>query len=464
MSSSQTVWSVLGGIALVLLAIGLWTLRRVRSGADFRPTNALGVVRCGLSGAASAYSFWVTVGVTGAAFTLGWSALWLAIGVLLGAAFAWFIAGPRVKRAASAAGTGTALELAGGAGEGSGAATLSVTSLAAVAALFGIVAQLGFIGAVVAHDLGTSTAIGVALVAALALIAPVLGGLRATSSAGVVCALIALPAAVLLPMVGLIFIGPLDALRVALATTGDSAAALFGGRSELDVAVLLLGAAGLGVGICGQPQVLDQFIAARSERSLRVSGVLAVLWLAFVLAGALVLGWVARVDYSSIANPDDVMFEVARRAMPPGFVALPILAVLGLVICSVGNQLVALVHAALNLNRSGDGPGASAGRLRVVVLVAGLAAAAIAGVSGVGSSRGYLLAWLALSALVGPLVLLSSYGVRVRPAWAAGAARAAIALTLILFLLRRERLIEIAMFLPFYLALLIALLGRRRES
>ena len=463
MSSSQTVWSVLGGIAFVVLVIGLWTVRRVRSGEDLRPADALGVVRSGLSGAASTYSFWVMVGVTGAAFTLGWSALWIAIGVLLGAAFAWFVAGPKVKRAASAAGTGTALELAGGDGEGSRAAMLSVTSLAAVVALFGMVAQLGFIGTVVARELGTTTAVGVFLVAGLALLGPVLGGLRATASVGVVCALLALPAALLLPTVGMVFIGPLDQLRVALATTGSSAAALFGERSSLDVAVLLLAAAGLGAGICGQPQVLDQLIAARSERSLRVSGLLALLWLALVLAGALVLGWVARVDYSSIANPDDVMFDVARRAMPPGFVALPILAVLALVICSVGNQLVSLVHAALNLNRSGEAAGASAGRLRAVILIAGLAAAAIAAVSGVGSSRGFLLAWLALSAVVGPLVLLTSYGVRVRPAWAAGAARAAIALTLILFLLRRERLIEIAMFLPFYLALLIALLGRKRE-
>jgi Na+/proline symporter len=464
MSSSQTVWSVLGGIALLVLVIGLWTRRRVRSGEDLRPAHALGVVRSGLSGAASAYSFWVMVGVTGAAFTLGWSALWIAIGVLLGAAFAWFVAGPRVKRAAGAAGTGTALELAGGDGEGSRAATMSVTSLAAVVALFGIVAQLGFIGTVVAHELGSPTAVGVFLVAALALLGPVLGGLRATASAGVMCALVALPAALLLPTVGMVFIGPLDQLRVALATTGSNAAALFGERSSLDVAVLLLAAAGLGAGICGQPQVLDQFIAARSERSLRVSGLLALLWLALVLAGALVLGWVARVDYSSIANPDDVMFEVARRAMPPGFVALPILAVLALIVCSIGNQLVSLVHAALNLNRGGEGAGASAGRLRAVILIAGLVAAAIAAVSGVGSSRGFLLAWLALSAVVGPLVLLSSYGVRVRPAWAAGSARAAIALTLILFLLHRERLIEIAMFLPFYLALLVALLGRKRGA
>jgi Na+/proline symporter len=278
------------------------------------------------------------------------------------------------------------------------------------------------------------------------------------------CALVAIPAAVLLSMVGLVFIGPLEALRDTLTTTGANAAELLGGRSDLDAAVLVLAAAGLGAGICGQPQVLDQFLAARSEGSIRLSGVLAILWLLVILTGALVLGWAARIDYGSIANPDQIMFEVAQRAMPPGFVALPILAVVALVVCSVGNQLVLLAYAALSVTRKRDAMPESLKRLRLVILIAGLVAAAIAAVSGVGSSRGFLLAWLAVSAVVGPLVLLSSFNVSVRSAWAAGAARVAIALTLILFLLRRERLIEIAMFLPFYGALLVALLGRKRES
>ncbi|HKE43754.1 MAG TPA: hypothetical protein VKB41_04360 [Steroidobacteraceae bacterium] len=464
MSSSQVVWSVLGASALVLLAIALFTLRRARTLEEFAGAGALGMIRGGLSGAASAYSFWVMVGVSGAAFTLGWSALWLALGILLGALFAWFVAGPAVKHTASLAQARTALELTGGEGAGSSAATVSVTSLAAVAALFGIVAQLGFAGAAVAHGIGVSTAAGVALVTVLALLAPVLGGLRATASAGVLCALVAIPAAVLLSMVGLVFIGPLEALRDTLTTTGANAAELLGGRSDLDAAVLVLAAAGLGAGICGQPQVLDQFLAARSEGSIRLSGVLAILWLLVILTGALVLGWAARIDYGSIANPDQIMFEVAQRAMPPGFVALPILAVVALVVCSVGNQLVLLAYAALSVTRKRDAMPESLKRLRLVILIAGLVAAAIAAVSGVGSSRGFLLAWLAVSAVVGPLVLLSSFNVSVRSAWAAGAARVAIALTLILFLLRRERLIEIAMFLPFYGALLVALLGRKRES
>ena len=146
MPSSQAVWIVIGASAAVLLVIALWTMRRARTLDGFHLADReLGAFRGGLSGVASAYSFWAMVGVTGAAFTLGWSAIWLAVGMLLGAAFSWFVIGPAVRRRASDVNAGSALELTG-----TGSATLSVTSIAAVAVLFGIVAQLGFAGGAVA--------------------------------------------------------------------------------------------------------------------------------------------------------------------------------------------------------------------------------------------------------------------------------------------------------------------------
>jgi len=450
---------VLVASAVVLLVIALWTMRRAGTAEEFHLAGReLGAFRNGLSGIASAYSFWALVGTTGAAFTLGWSAIWLAIGMLLGAVCCWFVIGPALRRRAEAASASTAFELAG-----TGSAMLSVTSIASVAVLFGIVAQLGFAGSVVASGLGINTTLGVLIVAVLALVGPVLGGLRATASAGLLCALVVIPAALLLPQFGLVFMGGFDQVRNGLATTGEGAAALLGGRGTLDATVWLLAAAGFGLGISGQPQVLDQHLAARSERSIRWGGVIAMLWLLIVLAGSLALGWVARIDYASIDNPDQVMFEVTRRIMASSFLALPILAVLALVVCSVGNQLVTTCYAMLAVARNRETSPVTLGRLRFTILLAGVAAALIAAVSGVGSSRGFLLAWLATAATVGPLVLLVCAGVRVREGWAAAAARVAIALALILFLLRRERLVEIAMFLPFYLAMLVALLGRQRE-
>ena len=72
------------------------------------------------------------------------------------------------------------------------------------------------------------------------------------------------------------------------------------------------------------------------------------------------------------------MFEVPRRIMAPSYVALPILAVLALVVCSVGNQLVTTCYAMLAVARNPDAGPVSVQRLRVTILLAGIAAAVIA--------------------------------------------------------------------------------------
>lgn len=465
MSRAHAVLFVLGAAAVLLLLIAVWTARRTRTIEDFHLAgSSLGVLRGGLSSVASAYSFWVLIGVSAGAFTLGWSAIWIAIGIGVGAAFAWFILGPALKRASSARNAKTAFELIGGSSDPDKAgASLSVVSICAVAVLFGIVAQLGFAGATIAHGLGVNSSVGVAIVAALALIGPVLGGLRATSGSGLVLALVVMPVVVMLPMSSFIFVGGLDQLRSGLATTGPEAAAWFGGRGIMDTLILLLAAAGIGAGICGQPQVLDQFVAMRSERTVRWSGVIAIVWLAVVLVAMLLLGWAARVVYASIDNTDTVMFEAVERLMAPSFLVLPITAIVAVVICTVGSQLVVVCDALLLLPRRQGGAAAPLSRHRLLVLLAGIAAAVIAAFGGIGSSRGFLLAWLATAAAIGPLVLMHCAGFQIRQGWAAAATRIGVALALVLFLLRTERAVELAMFLPFYAALAVALIGRSRK-
>ena len=100
---------------------------------------------------------------------------------------------------------------------------------------------------------------------------------------------------------------------------------------------------------------------------------------------------------------------------------------------------------------------------RTVIFVMTLAAGAIAAFVSLGSARVALLCWLATAAVLGPLFLVRASGVHIRPGYAAAAMRVGIVLTLILFLLRRERIDWMAAFVPFAIALLVAILGRERS-
>ena len=79
MTSQQTMLLAIGSCAAVVLLAGLWGARRSATAEEFHLAGReLGALRAGLSQAASAYGLWVVLGVSGAAYTLGLAAAWIA--------------------------------------------------------------------------------------------------------------------------------------------------------------------------------------------------------------------------------------------------------------------------------------------------------------------------------------------------------------------------------------------------
>ncbi len=466
MSSREAVLLAVGASAALVLLIGLWCARRTRSVEDFHLVGrALGAFRAGLSQAASAYGLWILVGVSGAAYVLGFSAVWIGVGILIGAALCWFYVGPAIHREARLRGATTAFELLATADrQGSSRSTAqSAAGIAAVAVFFGICAQFSIAGGAVARGAGLHHSAGVLIIAAMTMLGPLLGGLRAVSAIGVLGALVIGAVTVFLPLPALLFLGGVEGLQSALAVTGDTALDPLGGRAASHAAFFLLGSLGIGLGLAGQPQLADQFIATRSEQKVRWAGVIAIAWFAIVLIGMLFLGWEARALYESIDSGDVVIFEIVQRILPPALAALPMLAACAAVIAGLGAQVIIVSDALVLLTSRTDSSAPSTVRLRIVVLLMGGAAAAIAAIASLGSARVALLCWLATAAVLGPLFLLRASGMQIRPGYAAAAMRIGIVLTLVLYLLRRERTDWLAAIVPFASALILAILGRERH-
>lgn len=465
MTSHQTTLFALGALAVIVVLLGLWSARRTGSVEDFHLAGrSLGAVRAGLSQAASAYGLWIVLGVSGAAYTLGLAAAWIAVGILLGAALGWFYVGPSVHRQARARGAVTAFELLATERPGAPRSTAqSAAGIAAVAVFFGVCAQFSIAGGAVARGLGLAQGLGVAIVAGLTLLGAWLGGLRAISAIAVVVAVLLVVIALFLPQPALFFVGGVKGIYSSLAQTGATAIDPLGGNAGTQALIFLLGSFGIGLGLCGQPQVLEQFVATRSESQVRWAGVVAIAWFALLLIGLLFTGWEARVLYESIERADIAIFELVQRVFPPNLAVIPVLAVTAAVIVGTGAQLLVVADALMLVGQASDSPGPSVGRLRTVIFVMALAAGAIAAFVSLGSARVALLCWLATAAVLGPLFLVRASGVHIRPGYAAAAMRVGIVLTLILFILRRERIDWMAAFVPFAIALLVAILGRERS-
>ena len=81
---STIVLSAVVGYQCLLLGVGLWASRRTRSSSDFfLGARKVGPWITGISYSASASSAWTLLGVSGAAFAMGPSVIWVALGLSL---------------------------------------------------------------------------------------------------------------------------------------------------------------------------------------------------------------------------------------------------------------------------------------------------------------------------------------------------------------------------------------------
>ena len=86
---------------VLLVLIGIWAQRRVNSEQDFfLASGQLGPWVAAVSYCASSASAWTLLGMSGLAFSIGLSALWVAAGAVLGCVFSWVFLAPRVMATA----------------------------------------------------------------------------------------------------------------------------------------------------------------------------------------------------------------------------------------------------------------------------------------------------------------------------------------------------------------------------
>ena len=90
MPEAQIVLLTLITYQAILVLIGLWAQNRVRSEQDFfLAGQQLDPWVAAVSYSASATSAWTLLGMSGLAYVIGLSALWVALGAVLGCAISW---------------------------------------------------------------------------------------------------------------------------------------------------------------------------------------------------------------------------------------------------------------------------------------------------------------------------------------------------------------------------------------
>ncbi|MCR4339366.1 MAG: hypothetical protein NUW01_05705, partial [Gemmatimonadaceae bacterium] len=228
MSRGQAILFTLVAYNAALVAMGLWASRRTHDESDFfLGGRNLGAWVAGLSASASSSSAWTLLGVSGAAYAWGLSALWLFPATLSGFLINWIWVAPRLMRLSRARASLTLTEfIAGDSTHRLYPVTIRFCSAAIlVAFMFYIASQFQGAGHAFASAFGLSSTLSIALGAAIILSYTLLGGFWAVSVTDMLQGGLMALAAVILPVATLAHLGGFaelgEGLRLAAVFAGQ---------------------------------------------------------------------------------------------------------------------------------------------------------------------------------------------------------------------------------------------------
>jgi len=309
---------------LVMIGVGLLTYRYMNTLDDYvLAGRRLGPWVAAISERASGESAWFLLGLPAAAYGAGFREYWDVIGIAMGILASWtFIAMP-LRRETARLGALTLpdyLELR----FNDTTRLLRVISMVVILFFYTgyVAAQLVGAGEILNASFEIDQRWGLAIGASVVVFYTLMGGFLAVAWTDLIQGLLMTAVAVVLPIAGIVAIGGPGALVEAVSVRGPEFLGMSGGR--VGMAFLfgtVVGGLSWGLGYLGQPHLLTRYMAIRKTSELRQGGMIAMAWTLVSYWGAPMIGIVAvAVLGPDLANPDQVMPQLAKALMP-GWVA-----------------------------------------------------------------------------------------------------------------------------------------------
>ena len=357
----------------LLIAIGFWAKKRTSNQDDFYlGGRGLGPFVAALSASASSSSAWSLLGVSGAAYVWGLSAIWLLPGVLIGYFVSWTWVAPRLMEISRQTGAVTLPELLfGGFDEKEKIILLRLTTIIITCSLIVYVAaQFQGVGTAFSSVLGISQELSIIIGATVILIYTFIGGFWAASLTDTIQAILMFIVALFLPLFLLIFIGGFDDLIFSVKAIGTEAeGSLTGVHTGLMGLGFIIGTISIGFGYPGQPFVVNRFMAARDIKAIRRGRIIAIGWATIIFGGMILLGLCAKVMYSTVPDPESVLFFISQRLFGPVFAGIITAAVLSAIMSTADSQLLAVASSVDRDWKGGKGTNISSARVAIFLVV-----------------------------------------------------------------------------------------------
>ncbi|OEK98747.1 sodium/proline symporter PutP [Staphylococcus casei] len=303
--------------------------------------RSIGPYVTALSAGASDMSGWMIMGLPGSVYSTGLSAMWITIGLSLGAYINYFVVAPRLRVYTELAGDAITLPDFFKNRLDDRNNYLKIISGLIIVVFFTLYTHSGFVsgGKLFESAFGLNYHFGLILVAAIVIFYTFFGGYLAVSITDFFQGVIMLIAMVMVPIVALIQLDGIDTFRQ-VAEMKPTNLDFFKGTTVLGIISLLA----WGLGYFGQPHIIVRFMSIKTHKLLPKARRLGISWMVIGLIGAVAVGLtgIAFISERNIKMEDPetlfiIMSQILFHPLVGGFLLAAILAA---IMSTISSQLL----------------------------------------------------------------------------------------------------------------------------
>ncbi len=324
----------------IMITVGLVSMAKTKSTEDyFLGGRGLNSWIAALSAQASDMSGWLLMGLPGSIYLAGTGKAWIAIGLFIGTVLNWLLISRRLRRYTIVANNSLTLpEFFQNRFRDTKKILLGISSIVIV--IFFLVytaSALASGGKLFNTVFGLSYHTSLLIGAAVILAYTFMGGFLAVCTTDFIQGTLMLVALLTVPIIAYAaisgdFAGALAAHGVADSGTFTN---LFYADGEKCSAISIVSDLAWGLGYCGMPHILVRFMAVKSEKELKKSSVIAIVWVAISLIAACIIGVVGRGYLTELLNnssSENVFIKMIQQAFSGNFA---LLLIGGLFLCGI---------------------------------------------------------------------------------------------------------------------------------
>ncbi|MBR3561645.1 MAG: sodium/proline symporter [Oscillospiraceae bacterium] len=397
---------------LFMLGVGIYFFIQTRNGGEktyFLGGRQMGPWVSALSAGASDMSAWVLMGLPTSIYALGIGQLWIPIGLFIGYTLSWIVEAPRLRSFSIVANDSITIPqyLTNRFLSKSKALQIICAVIFLVAYTIYAASSIKACGTLFHTVIGINETTAMYLAAVVIISYTFLGGFSAVCWTDFFQGML---------MLGALLIAPIFA---AATLSGTAATEMPAGYWSIGTWQEIISGLGWGIGYFGMPHIIIRFMSLESQKSLKKSAKIGIMWTLLILVFATLVGIIGRLmlGYDDAINGNSLVFITMVRRLFPGIISGILLsAVLAASMSTADSQLLAAASAfasdvykpVVRKDKASDKEMLWAGR--IVVLAIAVVALLIAADPDAGSIMSLVSnAWGVFGAAFGPAIMLSLF-------------------------------------------------------